>query len=112
MKKLIIVFMLLALFGCSSSGDNGGSSSNDSYIGFTAEDFSGKIIYLVETDIGWSKAVFNADGSVEAYDPNQENWYAKGTWEIVNGKLVVAREESPDHKTTYTFINEDAENNI
>ena len=111
MKKLIVFFVLLALFGCGSGGGGeSNGSSTDSYTGLVQEDFSGKTIYLVD-DTGWAKAVFNTDGTLEAYNPNQLDWYQNGTWEIVAGKLEIAPADYPSHKNKYTLIEDDINNN-
>lgn len=108
MKKmvgLIIFIAVLSLISCGGGGGEGGGGTN-SYIGFTSADFSGKTLYYV--NVGeYAKAVFQQNGNLQAYLPNQNSWYEQGIWSVTNGKLVISRIQTPNDKTIYTLITDD-----
>ena len=111
MRKVAVLFLLLALVACGGGGGGGSTSEPPgSYIGFTEEDFSDKTMYFVD-GTGYSKAVFHKNGTIQAYSrdamPYQNARFEEGFWSVTDGRLEIARVDSPDDKTFYTLINDD-----
>ena len=109
LATVTVILTLLFLVACGGGGGGSDSPATNSYIGFENSDFSGKTIYLVELN-QWSKGVFNANGSVQGYLPNQNLWYQEGTWAITAGKLFLSTVAKPTVGTTYTLISDDTVN--
>jgi hypothetical protein len=105
MRKVAVLFLLLALVACGGGGGGGSTSEPPgSYIGFTEEDFSDKTMYFVD-GTGYSKAVFHKNGTIQAYMPYESARFEEGFWSVTDGRLEIARVDSPDDKTFYTLIN-------
>lgn len=68
-------------------------------------------MYLVEDVIGWSKAVFYENFDLEAYDPNQVEWYEKGRWSVTRG-LLMCFPDGSDDGTVYELIDDDKVNRV
>jgi hypothetical protein len=115
MKNLMLLFVLLVSLLCSCSGGGGSDGAdtqdNPPAESLTVEEFSGKTMYLVETDIGWSRAVFYDTFDLDAYSPNQVEWYEKGRWSVTDGKLMCFPEGS-DEGAVYELIDDDEANRV
>ena len=115
MKKLLVI-LLACLFMFSCSGGGGSSNGADTQDNppaesLTVEEFTGKTMYLVETDIGWSRAVFYDTFDLDAYEPNQVDWYEKGRWSVTDGKLMCFAEGS-EEAAVYELIDNDEVNRV
>lgn len=104
----IIVVCLLVLVGCGGGGSSANSAPGipNEYAGLTTKDFAGRTLYLVDF-AGYAKAEFFADGTLKAYQPNQDYWFQSGIWSIEAGTLVVAQKEYPNDKTVYVYTKDD-----
>jgi hypothetical protein len=146
MKKLTVIFMLLAMMGCGGGGSsevtapaftqdqndaivgslnsynnklqadlqrlkdlNIGTHTTDTYIGFTAADFSGKTLYLVEQGT-YSKVECLPDGRLKAYFPDQETEFEVGAWTMSIGKLIIVTTSTLDTYALYTLLSDDEAN--
>jgi hypothetical protein len=98
MKKVLsmisVILMFATIFGCSSAIDapmDAGINnkpnilSEATYVGFTNEDFSGKILYMVGSD-GYQKLIFKKDGILEIGSVRLSD----GAWKVENGKLTTS----------------------
>jgi hypothetical protein len=114
MKKIVLFLAVIALFACSGGGggsDEGTQPEKITVESLTVEEFLGKTMYLVETDVGWTKAIFYENFDLNAYEPNQVDWYEKGRWSVTNGKLMCFPDGS-DEGAVYELIDNDEANRV
>ena len=88
--------VVIGMAGCGGGGGSGGGvASNDSAAlsSFTAADFSGKSVYLVDGST-YQLGIFYSDGTVRASDQLKTGTPVltaeTANWSIVNGRLVIA----------------------
>jgi len=105
MKKIFYtIIAVLLLINCGTGGSTNGGPDN--YIYFDNDDFAGKTVYLAEFNVAWAKCEFSEDGTLKAYEPGQLDWYVTGTWAIIEGKLIITKDEEPADKFVYYLTSE------
>lgn len=99
----LIVVLFAVLAGC-------GSHEENSYIGFTAEDFTGKTIYMMDAENpGKSQILTFSDKTVRVSSFPADFGLGSLKWDVVNGRLVTTEMlVYQPLEWQYTLFNDDA----
>jgi hypothetical protein len=96
MKKVLsiifVILMFVKLYGCQArpaidarTNNEPNTLSEAPYIGFINDDFSDKVLYMVDYD-GYQKLTFKKDGILEISSLRLSD----GAWKVENGKLITS----------------------